>query len=660
MYRKHVASIAGLRAIAVVSVLLFHVNPSWLPGGFIGVDIFFVISGFVVAHSVAGTAYPSFRSYFVAFYARRFQRILPASYVYIAVLLIATALFIPLAQPTRDFERAGASAVVGLSNVFLFLTSGDYFAESSDLNPFTHTWSLAVEEQYYLVFPFFSYLILVARQRYPRSGTAALVLLAVGVALSLVAAALLTVRAPTFAFYMLPARFWELGLGFFLRYLLDTRYAVMLAGRLGRAGSILGLAGIGGMLVALVLTKETGFPFPGALLPCLSTALVIAMVWCQPGSLADRLLAQRLPVSLGDISYSLYLWHWGVLVLMRWTCGVTTLPLQLLALALSLFLGWLSFRFVEQAFHNKQTRGRAPSARFFLRYAAIAGLVCLACLGVHAVRPQIGLTKANDVAIWDPYAPPPLSADCPVAREQTRLGQGTMSHFVAGCARPRLPRLLVIGDSHAGAYRRLIWRIAAHGKVDPYLLTMGGCRLVSVTHTPPVAGCDAFRAAALAQVRKLAQPGDVIFLSGLHTTRYNDGGIRHIDPQEIAGGRRLLASLASLGLTIVVEGPKPVMPTLLYRCVDRFNALNDICKGAGNGPEDNWKRVAAIRDAFPMLAVGLPGVSIWYPDAILCRDQSCPAFLNGQPLYFDTDHLSAYGNDLLLPSLSDTIYLKLR
>lgn len=643
-------------------MLLFHVNPSWLPGGFVGVDIFFVISGFVVAHSVAGAAYPSFRSYFAAFYVRRFQRILPASYFYIAVLLVATALFIPLAQPTRDFERAGASAVIGLSNVFLFLTSGDYFAESSDLNPFTHTWSLAVEEQYYLVFPFFSYLILVARQRYPRAGTAALVLLAVGIALSLVACALLTEQAPTFAFYMLPARFWELGLGFFLRYLLDTRYAFTLATRLGRAGSILGLAGIGGLLVALVLTKETGFPFPGALLPCLSTALVIAMVWCQPGSLADRLLAHRLPVSLGDISYSLYLWHWGVLVLMRWTCGVATLPLQLLALALSLLLGWASFRFVEQAFHNKQTRGRAPSARFFLRYAAVAGLMCLACVGVRAVRPQIGLTKANDVAIWDPYAPPPLSADCPVAREQTRLGKGTMSHFLASCARLGLPRLMVIGDSHAGAYRRAIWRIAGQGKVDPYLLTMGGCRLVSVTHFPSVAGCDAFRAEALAQVRKLARPGDVIFLPGLHTTRYDaDGGaIRPVDPQEIAGSRRLLASLAALGLAVVVEGPKPVMPTLLYRCVDRFNSFNYICKGGGHSPADNWKRVAAIRDAFPKLAAGLPGVSIWYPDAVLCRDRLCPAFLNGRPLYFDTDHLSAYGNDLLLPSLSAAIYLKLR
>lgn len=662
MYRKHVASIAGLRALAVGFVLLFHVNPDWLPGGFVGVDVFFVISGFVVAHSVANASYPSFKAFFAAFYVRRLQRILPASYVYIAIALVATALFIPLAKPTSSFEAAGASAAVGVSNIFLFLTSGDYFAEASDLNPFTHTWSLGVEEQYYLVFPLFSYLILVAGDRFPRARRIAVWGVAIAIGISLFGAFLFTRKWPIFAFYMLPTRFWELGIGFTLRYLLDAERSALIARGLGRSGSAAGIAALLALTISAIVTSASAFPFPGALLPCLSTAAVIAIVWCQPGSIVDRLLGHRIPVFFGNISYSLYLWHWGVLVLMRWTCGVDTLPLQLVALGLSVLFGWLSYRFVEQAFHNRETRGRAPSAMFFVRYAAVAGVVCLACGGASLLRPQIGLARANDVTLWDPYASPPLPADCPVAREESRLGKGMMSRFAAGCAKPGMPRLFVVGDSHAGAYRRAIWQLAGEGRVEPYLFTMGGCRLIYVNSTPPVPGCDAFRTAALQRLHELARPGDVVFLPGLHTTRYdsNDGSIRANDAEEIARSRQRVLKLTQLGVSVLVEGPKPVMPAPLYRCADRFNATNPACTGLRlHGPAENWARMEAVRPAIAAVAAGAAGVGVWYPDAKLCSEEACPPFLRGKPLYFDTDHLSAYANDLLLPDLSAAIYGKI-
>lgn len=654
--RRYVQSIAGLRAIAVLSIVAFHIDRNWLPGGFVGVDIFFVISGFVVAHSVTGQqGHERFGSYFAWFYKRRFQRILPASFLFIAVATVASVLFVPLAEQTRFIEPTGAAALFGLSNVVLFLKAGDYFALSSEYNLFTHTWSLAVEEQYYLLFPFFSYAVLVGGDRRPGARRVMLALVCGAVVSSFILSAVLTTRAPVFAFYMLPTRFWELGAGFLLRvWLTDERVA-----RIEARGDV--FLSVGAVLALVILaltlwhTDPRAFPFPGAILPCLAALLLIGVLWCGPGLWADRLLSMRPFVWFGDVSYSLYLWHWGVIVFMRWTVGLHTLPLQLFAFALMLILAWASYEGVEKRFHNQRRRAEPPSSAIFARYGAVAAGLLLFCAGGYLLKPAIGLAQADRADIWEPGSRPPIPSTCSTNKQVDALGPGIEVTFPGSCVRPGTARLIVMGDSHAGAYQRTLWRIAASGAFEPHLLTLGGCRVVYVTQVPDIARCPEFQRVAFARVRALARPGDVLFLPGLQTPRYarvEAGGPitppRPIDSGKILESRDHLRDYAALGIPVIVEAPKPTMPMEVYRCGDWFNRGNPDCAiPPGGTAAERWRRMAPTREAMRRVVAGMPGVTLWDPTLWLCRNEECPAYLQGRPLYFDMDHLSGYANDRL-------------
>lgn len=664
MHRKHIETISGLRALAVLSVVIFHANSAWLPGGFVGVDIFFVISGFVVAHSVLGGAYPDFASYFQSFYRRRFQRILPALFAYIVVAVVLSVLFVPRSQETRYMEISGASAVVGMSNFFLWLRSGDYFSAGSELNLFTHTWSLAVEEQYYFLFPYFSYALLVSQGNF-RKRRVAIASVVIASLTSLAFCAWSTKKNPILAFYLLPARFWELGIGFLLRVTFSERVSERFA-RLGpEVLTSTGLLALLALIFSLAKTDSFSFPYPGAVVPCFATAVLIAVTWVLPGNRIDRLLSHPQVTFFGKISYSLYLWHWLVFVLMRWTVGVETQKLQLLGVSISILLGWLSYRYIEVIFHNKQTRGGSPTGAFFLRYGVVASGVAMICFLAYLVKPSIGLAKSNNLAIWDPYAAPPLSSACKVSKHVADLADGLELTFPSSCRMEGLPRLIVVGDSHAGAYQRTIWRMAGEGRVEPHLLTLGGCRFVVVTKVPSVAGCDEFRAAAIKRLQELARPGDVIFLAGLQTPRYSSEGGNDVSvvldhTAELKSREQLVALQKISGASLLIEGAKPVMPAPLYRCADWFNRQNPVCRlNDSIAPAQNWVRLGLVQPALWRVVEGLPGVSIWNPSDVLCWKNQCPAYENGSPLYFDTDHLSAYGNDFLLQSFERTVYARL-
>jgi hypothetical protein len=471
------------------------------------------------------------------------------------------------------------------------------------------------------------------------------------------ASAWLTARQPTFAFYMLPTRFWELGGGFLLRLYLSVERSDTVRARTAAIASIWGAAALAALAWASWSTDARSFPFPGAILPCAGAFGVIALVWCHPGMWLDRLLASRLPVFFGNISYSLYLWHWGVIVMMRWTIGLDSLPLQVSALLMSILLAWLSYTYVEQRFHNSARRADRPTIRFFVGYIAAISSLMAACVVGYFVKPEIGLAAADEVDVWDPYAAPPPTP-CEAAKHEAGLGAGMEIIFPTHCTTSATPRLIVIGDSHAGAYQRTLWRIAGMGRYEPHLLTMGGCRLVDVTQVPVVPSCNTFQQLALERAKALARPGDVIFLPGLHTARYAVGQAhpqrapRPLNASMIVASRERLANLASLGLPIIVEGAKPVAPVDQYRCADWFNRANPDCRPSPSySLADVARRVSIADEGIQQATVRLPGVIVWHPAPLLCERERCPGYLDGKPLYFDTDHLTAYGNDRVAPDL---------
>ncbi|MEY4418566.1 MAG: hypothetical protein RIQ88_1004, partial [Actinomycetota bacterium] len=342
----HLRGIDSLRALAVVAVILYHLDHSYLPGGFVGVDIFFAISGFVITKSLMERKPKGVISFFTGFYRRRILRIAPALFVYLAIVLTLSSYFIPKTFLSQSIYQTGTWAIFGASNIQLVLSSDGYFAERMDYNPFLHTWSLGVEEQFYLFYPLILCLLVFASI----SAKKALIRISI-IALSLLTTASLVISIwqtqsqPLQAFYLLPSRFWELALGALL-YLLVAKRERQLARNTRTTLSVIATALL---LAGLLFANLNNFPFFWAVPAVLAS--VLFMFLASSSQVAEtklsKIFTSRPIVYLGKISYSLYLWHWGVFVLMRWTVGITLWWQQLLGLALTLIISSLSYKFIE-------------------------------------------------------------------------------------------------------------------------------------------------------------------------------------------------------------------------------------------------------------------------------------------------------------------------
>lgn len=663
--REHqfIGGISGLRALAVLSVTLFHINAAWLPGGFVGVDVFFVISGFVVAHSVFGVRKASFSEYFLWFYRRRFLRILPAIFLYVLVIATLGVLFLPTSEVTKYIEVTGVSALFGASNFALLWKAGDYFAATSEYNTFTHTWSLAVEEQYYVLFPFFSYFMIIRQNVSERARTIMIVLAWAACLLSLVLAAWFTAHAREFAFYMLPTRLWELGIGFMLRY-----QGGALVGRFDgrKAGATLvSILAFAVLVGSFLWTPADGFPFPGALLPCFATLALVGVVWLAPGGPIDRLL-QTAPLRFfGDLSYSLYLWHWGVVVMMRWTVGLDTVGLQLFAIALMIVLALASYHLVEKPLRYDRRLAALGTPQFFGAYAVAGALIAVASLGLLHEKPRVGFAASNDEAVWSPYMTPPgAPGSCPVKVETNAFQGGWRLDMTPSCGARSDRSIFVIGDSHAGAYERMMNRVASQERQVVHLYTMGSCHVLPIASADELPGCPKFRKAAEAEVLAKARPSDILFLPALYTPIYRklwdaeispDAGLtpdrRTVSSAAVARSVEALRQFSDRDLAIILEAPKPALPTALFRCADWFNRGNDYCLPGWSVPLPVMEaRRKAPLDALRQVADAVPGTRLWDPLPKLCPEGRCDGYFDGKPLYYDTHHLSGYGNEVLLPS----------
>lgn len=334
--------IDGLRALAVVPVILFHAGIQTFGGGFIGVDVFFVISGYLITSIIlAELADGSFS--FIRFYERRARRILPALFFMMALCLpFAWFLFLP--HELKGFSQSLVAVTTYTSNIYFWITTG-YFEIAAELRPLLHTWSLAVEEQYYLFFP----VLLAMGMKWSRRGIIFLLILMT--ILSLLLAQHFSEIKPSLAFYMLPTRIWELLVGSLLAFYFQSQPKVFGKGWLQEFGGIFGLF----LIIYSIFSFDKQTPFPGlyALFPVIGTALII--VYANQGTLVGRILSQKFFVSLGLISYSLYLWHQPIFAFARsFATEVSTQFPFIFWLALVFPLAYLSWRFVERPFRNNK------------------------------------------------------------------------------------------------------------------------------------------------------------------------------------------------------------------------------------------------------------------------------------------------------------------
>jgi peptidoglycan/LPS O-acetylase OafA/YrhL len=322
----------GLRALAVIAVILNHFDKGTLPSGYLGVDIFFVLSGFVITTSLVNRKTDRFQDFLMGFYIRRVKRLIPALVINILITSVLVCLFDPDSVLSL---RVGQPALAGFSNIALYRASMDYFAASTEFNVFTHTWSLGVEEQFYALFPLLFWGAGIGGVI--ASGTRRFVgIVGALSAVSLFAFIFLHYSDQPAAYFLMPARFWELGTGCLLVPLLTMKAFRNVKERVPPSLILLLLAG------TLVVPQH--FSVPATVIVTLLTALLIATI--RPLTAAFKLLTYPPVIYIGLTSYSLYLWHWSVLSISRWTIGIHwwSIPLQI---ALMFLLAVASYRYVE-------------------------------------------------------------------------------------------------------------------------------------------------------------------------------------------------------------------------------------------------------------------------------------------------------------------------
>jgi peptidoglycan/LPS O-acetylase OafA/YrhL len=609
MILKHRADIDGLRAVAVLPVVLFHYGAVIFRGGFTGVDIFFTISGFVIASSIRSDIYDG--SFSVAnFYFKRIRRILPAFVaVMIATTIAATVLLLP--SDLIDYGRSLASSSTFLSNVYFWKTSG-YFAAAAQTKPLLHTWSLSVEEQYYLFAPIGFWMIY-------RWGRARWLLFLTPIAILSFASGVAAVFvAPTAGFFLIPTRMWELLLGAIAA--LVGRPMVQHRSRCEL------MSGIGFGLVLLGLfSLQDGDPFPGwnALLPCLGTALII-----QAGTGAEtrsalpffnRVLSSWPFVSIGLISYSLYLVHWPVAALVKYEAlSSPTAPEMVFMVAASLVMAWICWRFVEQPFRSIpfNARGMAFAAAITVIAGGVLTGVSAGWLGGLPQRfPDFTENQISGVEDWggdhcfnqNPHHPTPWDS-----RLCTRI------HGKNG-------RILLWGDSFAAHYLPGILRDADRIDADVLQYTFAGCPPILSYFSYARIGCTDFNKRALDVIR--SEHIDTVVIAA----RWTDVPLHTL---KTLG--ETVAALRLLGVRVYVIGQSPQFLADVQH-IDYISRNYRLSTGA------TWK--ISFNPAINGLIAGQAvDATMIDPLSFLCEHDNC-RYRDGRVfLYADFGHYSREGS----------------
>jgi len=458
---KYRADIDGLRAVAVLPVVLFHAGLTLFSGGFVGVDVFFVISGFLITKIIIDDIEQG--RYSVArFYERRIRRIMPA-YLVTVTLTLVVALVLLLPDDLADLGSSALWSALMSSNVFFWIESRDYFNGAAELKPLLHTWSLSVEEQFYVLFP-----IVLLVLKWVRLWRFAALLCLLAALASFALSVYGVAYAPMATFYLLPTRAWELMVGSVLAFGLFPSFG-------GRAAGWESLVGLALILVPVFsYTPETAFPGLMALPPVLGAALVIHSGQggqaAGPGAVAAWLLASAPLRFVGLISYSLYLVHWPIVVFMKYYYIEIDGYQRLLIVVMSVLLAALSWKYVEQPARRGQMNMPRPKL-----FAATAGAIALIAVAGWAVYDTGGLPGRvpDDVQLLASKK----AHQGPWRECGSAFGAGkTIADLCVLGASGREPDFAILGDSHANAVSAAIFEAAAKVGRSGYQISDNGYR----------------------------------------------------------------------------------------------------------------------------------------------------------------------------------------
>lgn len=647
--------IDGLRALAVVPVILYHANFDLFSGGFVGVDVFFVISGYLIA-SIILAEMRERRFSFASFYERRIRRIMPA----LLTVILTTLIFLPLvALPDQIVDAAKSSlfAIFGISNFFFWSESG-YFSPATEFMPFLHSWSLGVEEQFYIFLP--PILLLLLRFKVKLRW-------AIGLALPVMFAVSLWMSAnmAAAAFYLLPARAWELGLGVALAA------GVFPAIRNQAAANGLAWAGIAAILASTILINDTMI-FPGwvALLPCIGTGLLIYAGSSENS--AGKFLSLQPLRYIGLLSYSLYLWHWPIFVFLRYmTASAELSPLiACVGIALAFSMSAATYHWIETPFRSRTKMPFKTAGSYVGGATAVAAFLAATSIGYGGFPGRLNDTSKQFLAAstdFDQYR-----FAC-VGLEAMSTGNGECRF-----GDPTAPiSFVVVGDSHAAAIRPAFDAWAKQNGRAGILTWRGACALLKDARQTPdwdSDECDAFKQAFF---QKMADDPDVtdVFLAGRWSAAYSgylpeSGGSRRtylvdeenasltVESTKLVFGRavrRTISALNESGKRVSIIGSVPEtgfdVPRIL--ALAEFNGVNKEVRATVHAEETTT--ATELDEIFGHAAHTFKGTRYIPLRQKFCKPQ-CQLIQNGISLYRDDDHITATAaRDLIGPYLANQL-----
>ena len=633
--------IEGLRAVAIGGVILFHAGVEGVSGGFLGVDVFFVISGFLITGILVAEGQRTGTIHLGNFWARRIRRLLPAAaLVCLGTLILSWFLDSPFAQASN--AKSAIAFGTYWSNLLFVHRGADYFDQSLYSDPFLHTWTLGVEEQYYLLFAPLCLLVVLAASRRKDFRPRLLRIVVLGSLVSFVACLWLAQVKPLVAFYTLPTRAWEFGAGALLAIstVADRKSEPWVA-----ATSAVSL----GLIVAsfLVVDESTRQPGWATAMPVIGTAALIRLGGARAGPVA-YVLESNVARFLGRLSYSWYLWHWPVTVYWK-LLPFSALPLWLGMPLLSLGLAWLTYVTVE-------TPGRTAQ---WLQ-GARRGLITALVLAMVMTGTAVAAMRSARLRLRDPKVAFILGDRNTEARIY-----GNGCHVALDEVEPKLcvygsvdgsRSVVLFGDSHAAQWFEVLDRVSAVLGWRLYVMTKSGCPSMSVTVWLTHPGrsypeCDRWRARALSKIDSLAPSVVAISNSNWHHVVGSEAG-RTAVLDSGTWKRAITTTLNGLprasAVLLIEDSPNPL-----------FNVPDCLIRHVNSRSRCDFVRARAIQPGFrtAALAVSRDDPRISYVDFtdVICEATLCRASRGDTALYSDADHLGLRFTTSLAPLVESAL-----
>lgn len=660
--RKQIKEIQGLRALAVLAVVLYHAKLSFLPGGYAGVDVFYVISGFLITALLVRELVDTDTIRFREFYARRARRLLPVAVLVVAVTVLTTRLYLsPLRW--REIGLDGIFASISAANFRFMISQSDYLNAGAAPSPLLHYWSLAVEEQFYFVWPA---LIFVA-WRLGRARIAFVLITVISIASFALSAAMTSLNQP-FTFYLLPARAWELGAGALIAIMASRLIVSKRALR-----SLLMFAGMGLIGYSLlVFDDSTLFPGVAALVPVLGTVLVLV------GSVTgDSILSPLLNSApfqfVGKISYSLYLWHWPVLVIPPAIMGRDLgLVARLGVCGLAIVLSFVTYHLVEDPFLRDKRLAKTPRRGFVFGAGVSAFSVAVSALMIPAFNAataapsssRLIAAASNGTSTSSPGSPEAANAQMELSLakviEVSKRGNTCQTDRLAlESARCTFAdetsehTIVLFGDSHAAQWFPALVKIASKRGYKLVTLTKAGCpaadlEVFRVNSSSIYTECTVWRNNTIERINNVEKP-EILILGSLSVF---SGGLKGDDVADYwrNGYESTISQLSIPGRRVIVLNDTPFPGKNVPECLSTNLSSPSACDFSRKGSVSRWDRYPLINEI-----AAAHGAQTIDPVQWLCPLDACSTVIDDVIVYRDHSHLSVDIARVLEPKLADAI-----